>query len=77
MGWGALKNGELIAKAEQTFEAMIKCDQNLKYQQNMAGRRLAILVLPINDWPTIRVHSIEISDKVVALKRGDFIELIW
>jgi hypothetical protein len=77
MGWGDLKNGELISRAEQNFEAMITCDQNIRYQQNMSDRKLAILVLPINDWPTIRAHSIEISDKVAALKPGDFVELIW
>jgi hypothetical protein len=35
MGWGELKNGELILRAETSFDAFITCDQNLKYQQNI------------------------------------------
>jgi hypothetical protein len=56
---------------------MITSDQNLKYQQNLTGRKLAILVLPTNDWPTIRSHTVDISNKVACLKPGDFIELTW
>ena len=54
MGWGGLKNGDLLREAEGQFEVFISTDQNLKYQQQVVGRKLAILVLPTNDWPTIR-----------------------
>ena len=54
MGWGGLKNGDLLREAERQFEVFISTDQNLKYQQRVVGRKLAILVLPTNDWPTIR-----------------------
>lgn len=77
MGWGELKNGALIKEAELQFDAFLTSDQNLKYQQNVAGRKLAILVLPTNDWPTIRLHSDEIVTKVAALKPGNFVELNW
>jgi predicted nuclease of predicted toxin-antitoxin system len=77
MGWGKLKNGALLQAAEPEFGAFLTSDQNLKYQQNIAGRKLAILVLPTNDWPTIRLHTDEIADKVAALKPGDFVELNW
>ena len=50
-------------------------DQNLKYQQNIAGRKLAILVLPTNDWPTLRRMADKIAAKVAALKQGDFVEM--
>jgi predicted nuclease of predicted toxin-antitoxin system len=46
MGWGKLKNGALLQAAEPQFDAFLTSDQNLKYQQNIAGRKLAILVLP-------------------------------
>jgi hypothetical protein len=45
MGWGGLKNGDLLREAERQFEAFISTDQNLKYQQHVVGRKLAILVL--------------------------------
>jgi hypothetical protein len=77
MGWGGLKNGELLWEAERQFDAFISTDQNLKYQQQVVGRKLAILVLPTNDWPTIRSKGAEIAASVTALKPGDFVELGW
>ena len=77
MGWGALRNGDLLRQAEGQFEAFISTDQNLKYQQRVVGRKLAILVLPTNDWPTIRSKGAEIAARVVTLKPGDFVELDW
>jgi hypothetical protein len=46
MGWEKLNNGELLRVAEAHFDVLITTDQNLRYQQNLAGRHLAILVLP-------------------------------
>lgn len=77
MAWGQLKNGALLREAEIQFEAFITTDQNLKYQQKVVGRKLAILVLPTNDWPTIRSKAGEIAAKVATLKPGDFVELSW
>ena len=77
MGWGALKNGDLLRQAEGQFEAFNSTDQNLKYQQQVVGRKLAILVLPTNDWPTIRSKGAEVAAKVATLKPGDFVELDW
>lgn len=75
MGWGQLKNGALLREAEAQFDAFITTDQNLKHQQNTIGRRLPILVLPTNDWTTIRAKASEIAAKVAALKPSDFVEL--
>ncbi|HSS78724.1 MAG TPA: DUF5615 family PIN-like protein, partial [Thermoanaerobaculia bacterium] len=54
-GWSALKNGELLKAAEAEFEALVTTDRNLRYQQNLTGRRLAILVLPTTSWPKIQL----------------------
>lgn len=54
MGWAKLSNGDLLAAAEKSFDAFITTDQNLRYQQNLTGRRLAILVLPTTSWPEIQ-----------------------
>lgn len=59
-GWAGLGNGELLAAAETAFDALVTTDQNLKYQQNLTGRRLAILVLPTTSWPRMRRHVAEI-----------------
>jgi len=77
MGWGQLKNGVLLKEAESRFDAFITADQNLKYQQKVVGRKLAVLVLPTNDWPAIRLKAEEIAAKVATLKPGDFVELNW
>ena len=75
MGWAKLSNGDLLAAAEKSFDAFITTDQNLRYQQNLTGRRLAILVLPTTSWPEIQKHMSKISDAINALKPGDFVEL--
>lgn len=77
MGWGQLKNGALLREAELQFDVFITADQNLKHQQAIAGRGLAILVLPTNDWPAIRPRANDIATEVAALKPGGFIELNW
>ena len=77
MGWSNLENGELLAAAEGKFEALVTTDQNLRYQQNLQGRRLAILVLPTTNWLEIRNHVLEITAAVNALKPGDYRELQW
>jgi hypothetical protein len=75
MGWAKLSNGDLLAAAEESFAVFITTDQNLRYQQNLGGRRLAILVLPTTSWPEIQKHTNKIAATVAALKPGDFIEL--
>lgn len=46
LAWSTLTNGALISKAEAAgFDCLVTTDQNLKYQQNLAGRTLAIVVL--------------------------------
>src|SRR5271170_2447107 len=75
LGWSALSNGDLLDAAEAQFDAFVTTDQNLRYQQNLAGRRLAILVLPTTSWPEIQKHTNKVADSVNALKPGEFIEL--
>ena len=54
LGWSALRNGELLAKAEAAFDLLITTDRNLRHQQNLAERRIAILVLPTTSWPRLQ-----------------------
>jgi predicted nuclease of predicted toxin-antitoxin system len=44
-GWSGKQNGELLSLAETAFDALVTADTNLRYQQNMAGRRIAIVTL--------------------------------
>lgn len=68
-----LENGELLQKAEIAgFDVMVTCDQNIKYQQNLDGRRLAPVVLGSNIWPIVRAYAVGISEKVDEAKTGGF-----
>ena len=78
MGWGRVKNGELLKRAEGVFAAFVTSDQQLKYQQNLTGRRLAILVLSTNRWPVVKAKTPEIVAAIQALHPGDYVELtLW
>ena len=74
-GWSALRNGELLAKAEATFDLLITTDRNLRHQQNLAERRIAILVLPTTSWPRLQSITREIAAAVASLKPGQFLEV--
>ncbi len=76
-GWSGLSNGDLLAAAEAEFDLFVTTDQNLGYQQNLTGRRLAILVLPTTRWPEIQRHTSEIASVVAAIGPGEFRELHW
>ena len=62
MGWSQLTNGKLLKEAEASFDTFITTDQNLQHQQNMSGRRLAILSLWTTSWPKLQRHLPEIVD---------------
>ena len=77
MGWAALDNGELLRAAEAEFEVFITTDRNLRYQQNLAGWRLAILVLPTTSWPKIRAHIAQVVAAVNDVGPGELRELTF
>jgi len=74
-GWSNLTNGDLLAASEREgFDLIVTTDQNLKYQQKLAGRRAAILVLLSTSWPRIEKVAPDIARKVGTLTSGDYIE---
>ena len=75
-GWSTLKNGILLATADQAgYDLFITTDQNLRYQQNLTGRQLAILVLKTTSWPKIRRHIGRIQSTVNAMSAGAYLEV--
>ncbi len=48
LGWSGVKNGELLKLVETDFDVFVTSDKNLSYQQNLANRKTAILLLPSN-----------------------------
>lgn len=47
MGWGGLKNGELLERAEKEFDVFLTADRNLSFQQLVIRFDLAIIVLHV------------------------------
>jgi hypothetical protein len=75
MGWVALANGDLLRIAgTQDFAVLVTTDKNLRYQQNLAGRRIAVFVLPFASWPRLKSHSASIAQAINALAPGEFFE---
>ncbi len=75
-GWSTLKNGELLQAAEAAgFEVLVTTDTNLKYQQNLASRRIAIVVLGTTSWPRIRAAAEMVVMVVDAAVPGSYAEV--
>lgn len=75
MGWAQLSNGELLNAAEAVVDVLVTTDQNIRHQQALGGRRLAILVLPTTSWPIIQRHVEDIIRALEELRAGEFREL--
>lgn len=77
-GWSRLSNGELLALAETAaFDLFLTTDQNLRNQQNLSNRRIAILVLPTTRWPQIQQRAGDVLAAVGSIEPGGYLELEW
>ena len=75
-GWSAIGTGDLISAAEADgYDAMITTDQNLKYQQNLEGRTMAIIVLKKTSWPRIQKSVERIVAEIESVVPGDYKEI--
>lgn len=76
LGWSRLTNGNLIQQAEQEgYDVLVTTDQNLKYQQNLLHRKIAIVVLLTTSWPRLQKVAPQISLTVSGVAAGDYIEV--
>lgn len=63
-GWEELANGDLIDAAEKAgFQAMVTTDKNIRYQQNLAARKIALVVLKNSQWPMVK----RVADRIAAI----------
>jgi hypothetical protein len=73
LGWRNLKNGTLLNAAERDgFDLMVTADQNIRYQQNLTGRKISLVVLGSNLWPFIQEHLSEITAAIEAAMPGSY-----
>ncbi len=71
-GFGGMENGALLARIDGCFDVFILCDKNLRYQQNLSGRRIAIIELPTNRWPILMKMEEEILSAVANSFTGSY-----
>lgn len=68
-----LENGELLKSAEESgFDVLVTSDQNIRYQQNLTGRKLALVVLGSKIWPIVREHGAPIAAAVDGAAPGSY-----
>jgi hypothetical protein len=76
IGWHELENGELIQKADEAgYELLLSTDKNIRYQQNLTSRRIALIVLGNSQWPIVRLHLDRIVAAVNACTPGSYTEV--
>jgi len=75
MGWAGVKNGELLKLVEAEFDVFITSDKNLRYQQNLKDRAIAVLLLPSNQVPVIESLLSQIDETLEKIKPNDFLEI--
>lgn len=72
-GWEQLRNGALLGQAEANgYDVMVTGDKNLRYQQNLSGRRISILVLGTIAWPVLRKDTTPVLAALNRAELGSF-----
>jgi len=74
-GWGGFKNGRLLALAEPDFDLFLTCDTNIQYQQNLMVRKIAILLLSTNHWPTLKGQVALVQSALDKVRPGEFVRV--
>jgi hypothetical protein len=74
-GWAGIENGDLLNLVDGRFDVMVLADKNLRYQQNLASRRIALVELPSNRWPILQKMAIQNAEAVNNARPGAYISL--
>ena len=74
--WDTLKNGDLLVAAEDAgFDVFVTTDRNIRYQQNLAGRTIAIVVVGVQQWPALKPHIALVVAAVDGATPGSYTEV--
>ena len=75
-GWSELRSSVLLQRADDDgYALLVTTDQSLRHQQNLAGRKLAVLVLLSTSWPRIQLRVEDIRAVVEVMTPGDVQEI--
>lgn len=76
LGWAELSNGDLIRAAEAAgFEVMVSADKSIRYQQNLTGRKIALVILSRSRWGLVEPVVEKVVAAVDAATPGSYIEV--
>lgn len=71
-GWAGIENGELLKLVDGKFAVLLLADKNLRYQQNLKQRRIALVELPTNRWPALQKMAERIAAAVAVAQPGGY-----
>ena len=76
-GWDKLSNGVLLNVAEaEAVDLLFTTDQRIRYQQNLTGRKIAIVVLTgTTKWSRVQLHLERIAAAIDAATSGSYTEI--
>ncbi len=75
LGWKNIKNGRLLAEMEGRFDLLVTADRNMFAQQNLSGRNICILVLPVNRRNDVLTLSERIVEVAAGMSSGTYVVL--
>ncbi len=76
LGWDALTNGDLLLQADREgFQVLVTTDQNLKYQQELSSRMIAIVVITTTSWPRIQQFVADVVFTVESATPSSYAEI--
>jgi hypothetical protein len=76
LGWQGLENGALLVAAEhEGFDILVTCDQNILHQQSFTDRRLAVVVVSSNHWPSLRPVAARIATAIDFVQTGQVLKI--
>lgn len=75
-GWSQVENGALLEAAEKAaFDLLVTTDSNLKYQQNLSGRKIALIVLLSTNWVLVEKNVASIIQAIERARTGSYEEI--
>ncbi len=75
-GWSGIGNGDLLSIMEDLFDVFITADKNLKYQQNLINKKIAIIQLYTNRLPLLKNIESKIVQEIEHIRPGQYIEIL-
>jgi uncharacterized protein DUF5615 len=76
LGWQGLENGDLLNAAQGSgFDLLLTCDQGIPYEQNLSTRKISLVILSSNHWPTLRRVAAKIATAVDFVQRGQVVRV--